>query len=137
MPVPRPKPEQQPTPGEQGEQEERSPQALTSQCVSGGLAIEAEQEEILAQAKLVQAIAIVLASLLRGSEQEQLGAKPLGWEDLARCLAGLSKRLPIPELAPLLEAGGRPPPAETVRTRGGSRREGGTPRNAPAEGAQT
>ncbi len=102
MPEPRPKPEQQPITREQSEQEERSPQALVGLCVSGDLAIRPEQEERSAQAQLVQAVATVLALLLRGSEQEQLGAKPLGWEDLAHCLAGQSKRPPIPELTRLL-----------------------------------
>lgn len=117
VPVPRPGPEQQPSTGEQREQEEISPQALTSQCVTSDLPDLAEQEEISRQAYLVQAVATVLGSLLRASEQEQLGAMFSDWEDLARCLAGQSKRPPIPELAPLLEVGGHPPPAETVRTR--------------------
>jgi hypothetical protein len=132
-----PKPEQKAGTGEQGEQEEISAQALTQQGVNGELAIGAEQEEISAQAKLAQAVATVLAMLLQAPEQEQLAAKFSGWEDLARCLAGQSKRPPIPKLAPLLEVGGHPPPAETVRTREGGRGERARRRNEPAESAAT
>jgi hypothetical protein len=137
VPVRRPRPEQKPYSGEQDEQEERSPQPLLLQGVTSDLAIRSEQEETLAQATLAQAVVTVLVSLLQTSEQEQLGAKLSGWEDLARCLAGQPKRPPNPELAPLLEVGGPPPPAETVRLHGGSRRERARQRNEPTEGAAT
>jgi len=107
------------------------------QGVTNDLAIRSEQEETLAQVKLAQAIVTVLVSLLQASEQEQLGAKLAGWENLARCLAGQSKRPPNPERAPLLKVGDPPPPAEAVRLHGGSRRERERQRNEPTEGAPT
>jgi hypothetical protein len=137
VPIPRAKPEQLPSTGEPSEQEEQSAQALSRQGVAGDLANGSEQEELLAQAQCVQAVATVLVALHQASEQEQLGAGFLGWQDLARCLAGQSKRPPISKLAPLLEVGGPPPPAEAVRLHGGSRRERARQRNEPTEGAAT
>lgn len=137
VPIRRPKPKQNPGTGEQSEQEEISTQIKTRQGVTSDLAICSEQEEISTQAKLVQTVATVLVSLLQASEQEQLGAKFSSWEDLARCLVGQSKRPPIPELAPLLEVGGHPTPAETVRTRERGRHERERQRNERTESAAT
>lgn len=137
VPVRRPMPKQNPDTGEQSEQEEISIQAQIQQGVTSDLAICSEQEEISTQAKLVQVVVTVLVSLLQASEQEQPGAKFSGWEDLARYLVGQSKRSPISELAPLLEVGGHPPPAETVPTRERGRRERERQRNEPTESAAT